>query len=163
MKKCKYFEETIDYQAEFINEGDLRLEIDGKSYLFLAPEHIKDEDALLFKSSDGKQFISYLSPDKKSFLLNGERFSFSSEREQNQKKKKKSLGEMISPMPGKILKVMAKEGEVVAEGQAILIMEAMKMEHTIYAAKEGQVEKIFYGEGELVSGGVELVRLAGEG
>jgi 3-methylcrotonyl-CoA carboxylase alpha subunit len=62
-------------------------------------------------------------------------------------------------MPGKILKILVKEGQVVEAGTPILVMEAMKMEHTIKASKAGKIEKIHFKEGEQVAGGVELVKL----
>ena len=59
----------------------------------------------------------------------------------------------------KILKIFIKEGSEVEPGTPILVMEAMKMEHTIKASKKGVVEKIHYKEGDQVQGGVELVKL----
>jgi 3-methylcrotonyl-CoA carboxylase alpha subunit len=62
-------------------------------------------------------------------------------------------------MPGKILKILVTIGQDVVIGTPILVMEAMKMEHTIKASKSGKIEKIFFKEGDQVSGGVELVKL----
>jgi 3-methylcrotonyl-CoA carboxylase alpha subunit len=62
-------------------------------------------------------------------------------------------------MPGKILKLLVKVGEDVVPGTPILVMEAMKMEHTIKASKAGKIEKIHFKEGDQVAGGVELVKL----
>lgn len=66
---------------------------------------------------------------------------------------------MLSPMPGKILKVFKKEGDSVLKLEPILIMEAMKMEHTIRAPKDGVIEKIYFSENDQVSAKVELVKL----
>lgn len=68
-------------------------------------------------------------------------------------------GQMIAPMPGKILKILVSEGSVVVAGTPILVMEAMKMEHTIKASKNGKVDKIHYKENSQVSAGAELVTL----
>jgi biotin carboxyl carrier protein len=62
-------------------------------------------------------------------------------------------------MPGKIFKVLLKEGDSVKIGDIILIMEAMKMEHAIKANKDGVVSKILFGEGEQVSGNSALCEL----
>ena len=70
-----------------------------------------------------------------------------------------NLGEMISPMPGKIFKILKKVGDEVKASETILIMEAMKMEHAIKAPVDGKIEEMPYNEGDLVDGGVELVRL----
>lgn len=78
------------------------------------------------------------------------------------KRKKKAAaaaGTLSSPMPGKIFKVIKEEGSEVKKGEAILILEAMKMEHSIRADKDGKVKKIFFKTGELVQGGVTLAEV----
>jgi 3-methylcrotonyl-CoA carboxylase alpha subunit len=67
-----------------------------------------------------------------------------------------AAGSLESPMPGKIFKVLKKAGETVKVGETILILEAMKMEHTIKATKDGCIEEIFFHEGEQVTGGAVL-------
>ncbi len=62
-----------------------------------------------------------------------------------------------APMPGLVLKILVKQGDVVAKGAPLLILEAMKMEHQIVAPKDGTVAAINCREGELVQPGVELV------
>eukprot|EP01089_Gocevia_fonbrunei_P022481 TRINITY_DN9108_c0_g1_i1.p1 TRINITY_DN9108_c0_g1~~TRINITY_DN9108_c0_g1_i1.p1 ORF type:complete len:120 (-),score=13.41 TRINITY_DN9108_c0_g1_i1:19-378(-) len=48
----------------------------------------------------------------------------------------------FAPMPGKIVSVLVKEGDKVKKGQPIVIMEAMKMEHTIKSPKDGVVATV---------------------
>jgi 3-methylcrotonyl-CoA carboxylase alpha subunit len=71
-----------------------------------------------------------------------------------------STGSLAAPMPGKIIKVLAQAGARVTRGQALLILEAMKMEHTITAPADGVVKEIHYGPGEQVLEGAELITLA---
>ncbi len=66
---------------------------------------------------------------------------------------------MSAPMPGLVLKILVREGDVVAKGVPLLILEAMKMEHQIVAPRDGEIAAIHCREGELVQGGVELVAL----
>jgi 3-methylcrotonyl-CoA carboxylase alpha subunit len=68
-------------------------------------------------------------------------------------------GSLAAPMPGKVIQVLAKAGDKVAKGQPLLILEAMKMEHTITAPAEGTVKEILYAAGEQVLEGAELIRL----
>lgn len=78
------------------------------------------------------------------------------------KKMKKAgahAGGLKSPMPGKIFKVLKNAGEEVKKGEAILILEAMKMEHSIRSDKDGKVKKVFFKVGELVQGGVILAEV----
>jgi 3-methylcrotonyl-CoA carboxylase alpha subunit len=70
-----------------------------------------------------------------------------------------AAGSLTAPMPGRIVKVMAKPGAKVGKGEALLILEAMKMEHTITAPADGTVKAIHYGAGEQVLEGAELVTL----
>ena len=62
-----------------------------------------------------------------------------------------------APMPGKVLEVMVQPGQTVAKGEGLLILEAMKMEHTIAAPADGTVSALRFGEGDQVEEGVELV------
>lgn len=81
---------------------------------------------------------------------------------QSQSRRKKSAahaGGLISPMPGKVFKVLVQAGDLVEAGTVLMILEAMKMEHSIKAPHAGVVSDIFFKEGELVDGGVELATL----
>jgi 3-methylcrotonyl-CoA carboxylase alpha subunit len=62
-------------------------------------------------------------------------------------------------MPGRVVKLLVKAGARVAKGQPLLILEAMKMEHTITAPADGVVKEIHYGEGEQVLEGAQLLTL----
>jgi 3-methylcrotonyl-CoA carboxylase alpha subunit len=74
-------------------------------------------------------------------------------------KKAQGFGGLNAPMPGKIFKILVPEGQKVAIGQTILIMEAMKMEHAIKADKEGVVSRIYFKEGEQVQSGAALAEI----
>ncbi|TAH32681.1 MAG: acetyl/propionyl/methylcrotonyl-CoA carboxylase subunit alpha [Alphaproteobacteria bacterium] len=68
-------------------------------------------------------------------------------------------GGLQSPMPGKVVQVLVSANQNVERGQPLLILEAMKMEHTIKAPSGGKVKEIFYKVGEQVSEGVELLAI----
>jgi 3-methylcrotonyl-CoA carboxylase alpha subunit len=68
-------------------------------------------------------------------------------------------GQLTAPMPGKLIAYMAKPGDWVARGQALAVIEAMKMEHTIHAPRDGVVRDCLYAEGDQVGEGSELLRL----
>ncbi|ASJ09428.1 pyruvate carboxylase [Thermococcus siculi] len=68
-------------------------------------------------------------------------------------------GVVTAPMPGKILRILVKEGEQVKTGQGLLILEAMKMENEIPAPKDGVVKKILIKEGDTVDTGQALIEL----
>jgi biotin carboxyl carrier protein len=62
-------------------------------------------------------------------------------------------------MPGRIVKVLVKEGGAVAVGDAVIVVEAMKMENELRATREGVVAKVHVKEGDRVEGGAVLVEL----
>jgi len=66
-------------------------------------------------------------------------------------------GQLTAPMPGKILEVLVEAGVEVDRGAPLVIMEAMKMEHTIAAPVAGTVSEIFFAAGEQVDEGAELI------
>ena len=70
-----------------------------------------------------------------------------------------AAGTLAAPMPGRVIKLLVKEGASVTKGQPLLILEAMKMEHTIAAPADGTVKQIHYGEGDQVLEGAELLRV----
>ncbi|HEX2835678.1 MAG TPA: biotin/lipoyl-containing protein [Thermoanaerobaculia bacterium] len=65
-----------------------------------------------------------------------------------------------APMPGQVLKILVKPGDVVSKGAPLVILEAMKMEHQILAPHDGRVEAVHCREGELVQPGGELVTVS---
>jgi 3-methylcrotonyl-CoA carboxylase alpha subunit len=66
-------------------------------------------------------------------------------------------GRLTAPMPGKVVAVLAAKGQAVKKGDALVIMEAMKMEHTIAAPHDGVVDDILYGVGDQVADGAPLL------
>jgi 3-methylcrotonyl-CoA carboxylase alpha subunit len=70
-------------------------------------------------------------------------------------------GGLRAPMPGKVIAVLVQPGARVEKGAPLLVMEAMKMEHTISAPRIGVVKEIRYAPGDQVSDGAELVDFEG--
>ena len=68
-------------------------------------------------------------------------------------------GRLTAPMPGKMVSFLAQPGDKVVKGQPLAVMEAMKMEHTISAPKDGIVAELLYAVGDQVGDGAELLRL----
>ncbi|WP_426114025.1 acetyl/propionyl/methylcrotonyl-CoA carboxylase subunit alpha [Massilia sp. PWRC2] len=66
-------------------------------------------------------------------------------------------GRLTAPMPGKVVAVLAQAGQVVKKGDALVIMEAMKMEHTIAAPADGTVDELLYQVGDQVADSAPLL------
>lgn len=75
----------------------------------------------------------------------------------------KAADKITAPMPGKITKVFVTEGQSVAKGDALLVMEAMKMEYTLKADITAHVEKILIKIQDQVALGALLVQLKEDG
>jgi biotin carboxyl carrier protein len=64
--------------------------------------------------------------------------------------------DVVAPMPGKVVRVLAKEGDEVEPGQGLFVVEAMKMQNEIRSPKKGKLEKILVKEGQVVNAGEPL-------
>ena len=134
---------TIDDGASFHVDvidklaGGYSLLYKGKSYEF----DIESKDNLFTVLSRGNLYCVELIHQKSAFA------------------RSKEFGEkkIISRMPGKIIKVLAKVGDMVTKGQGLIIMEAMKMENELKAPSSGKVKDIKVKEGKTVDAGVDLL------
>jgi biotin carboxyl carrier protein len=68
--------------------------------------------------------------------------------------------EITSPMPGKVLRVLVREGDLVDTGQAMVVIEAMKMETTLAAESAAMVKNVCVSEGQTVDHGAVLIELS---
>jgi len=69
-------------------------------------------------------------------------------------------GRLTAPMPGKIVAILVEPGQQVVQGAPLLIMEAMKMEHTITAPADGTIDAVLYQVGDQVAEGTQLLSFA---
>ncbi|HEX3881679.1 MAG TPA: acetyl-CoA carboxylase biotin carboxylase subunit [Stellaceae bacterium] len=70
-----------------------------------------------------------------------------------------AAGRLSAPMPGRVIQLFVATGDAVRRGQPLLVIEAMKMEHTIAAPHDGTVASVPYAVGDLVEEGAELIQL----
>jgi 3-methylcrotonyl-CoA carboxylase alpha subunit len=68
-----------------------------------------------------------------------------------------SAGHLSAPVPGRVVQLLVAPGDAVQRGQALIVIEAMKMEHTIAAPRDGTVASVRYAVGDLVEEGAELI------
>ena len=144
---------------DFTHLGEsISFNLNGKKYHFKLQYHSSHEFVFFGDTKYQSVVSSPLSSGDSIVLINGKEANVS---EQTVKfgKSKSHTGGLKSPMPGKIFKVIKPAGSQVLKGETILILEAMKMEHSIRADQDGVVKKINFKEGELVQGGVVLVEL----
>jgi 3-methylcrotonyl-CoA carboxylase alpha subunit len=77
----------------------------------------------------------------------------------------KSDGAIVAPMPGLVKQVFVSNGQEVVQGDPIVVLEAMKMQHTLWAAEAGQVQQLIVRENTQVDAGqvMAVIVLSDEG
>ncbi|HYW96781.1 MAG TPA: biotin/lipoyl-containing protein [Bacteroidales bacterium] len=75
------------------------------------------------------------------------------------KREKGSATPVLAPLPGNILTIFVKPGDIIRKGQKVLVMEAMKMENQILAEKDGVVESVAVTPGQSVLQGDTLIEI----
>lgn len=137
-----------------IHKEDYRLLDDTVSFIF------KDSSYLIDVISKGTEYTVYTRGVFKTFKVYNEEALL-----HESLKAGGGMGasaQLSSGMPGKIVKIFVKPGDIVKEGDPILIMEAMKMENEMRAAAEVKIKEILVKEGENVESGATLVTFAKE-
>ena len=116
-------------------------------------------DLILDRGERIKASVGSLNRDGEAMVIANGREAVGSLGGKKLKKAGAVAGNLTSPMPGKIFKILKNSGDEVKKGEAILILEAMKMEHSIRSDKDGKVKKVLFQVGELVQGGVTLAEV----
>jgi glutaconyl-CoA/methylmalonyl-CoA decarboxylase subunit gamma len=122
----------------------------------------ENEEGFTFIEFNNKKYLAEItdkSQNKYTVLLNGVSYSFTIEspisyrrRKYLEKYKQHNKIEVVTaPMPGKIIELLVEESSHVKEGEAILILEAMKMQNEIIAQVSGKVKKISVKAGDSVT------------
>ena len=68
--------------------------------------------------------------------------------------------QILAPMPGKVVRVLVKQGDAVEAGQGLVVVEAMKMQNEIRSPKSGKIERLSVTEGQAVNAGEVLAVVA---
>lgn len=141
----KFNEEKLNFQVRKIDENTFTVNNLGKKehlYFFKDKNHI-------FAFHNGEHF-KFEEIDEEA----GD-FEFSTKNE--------NLEEIVPPMPGNIVKVLVKEGDSVKENTPLIIVEAMKMETTLYSSIDGIIKSVNVSEKEQVDTDKVLIVVEKEG
>lgn len=131
-----------EVDALTLDHGAVSMVIDGHSFGVEFEEH-GDEVAVLVRNQVTRIDIA----DERKLRLRAAGAAFSVEGRQV----------VAAPMPGKVVKVLVKPGEEVAEGQGLVVVEAMKMENELKSPKAGRVVELAAKEGDTVEKDARLV------
>lgn len=147
MKKFKFTINGAQYQVEIVNveENVAEIEVNGSVY------HV-EIDRQIQKTKTPKLVRSFASPSTD---------QAKSEQKTARPTEAKGVGYVKSPLPGVILNVHVKEGDIVKIGDKLITLEAMKMENSVNADKEGKITSIKVKQGDSVLEGDLLIQIGG--
>ncbi|MDR5748191.1 3-methylcrotonyl-CoA carboxylase, partial [Caballeronia sp. LZ029] len=142
--------------------GEKRLQLDGQSARFDWSHRgetafsVQLDDALVkgHVFTDGDVFHVF---------LEGAAFAFEWQNLMAHAGDAEHEGRLTAPMPGKVIAVLVQPGVSVEKGAPLIVMEAMKMEHTIVAPATGRIGEILFDVGDQVTDGSQLLVLETEG
>lgn len=144
---------------DFSQKGnEVSFVLHGQKFLYNLTDK-NGTDMILNQQGQLKASVGTLNRDGEAMVIAGSAEAIISLAGKKARKVAGAAGSLTSPMPGKIFKVVREVGHDVKKGEVIIILEAMKMEHSIRSDKDGKVKTIFYKPGELVQGGVALAEV----
>ena len=159
-------DKSIEVDLLNLQQEEIHFELEGERYKFNL--QMENCGKIFLKDDSGKnsEVFGYRLPFKSGmtakswhYVTNGRDLFFELAGRGKKKKKSDQEGHMLSPMPGQVTKVLVKEGQEVNKNEPLIVLEAMKMEHTIRSNCKGLVKKVFFNQGDLVGGEVELLEL----
>ncbi|MGD8538708.1 MAG: hypothetical protein PVI66_08320 [Candidatus Aminicenantes bacterium] len=125
-------------------ENTIQVELNGSRY-DVTVEFLNSDEILLI--IDGKIYNAIICSSNSAFRVCVNGLSFDIEKKSvsqilGEKRSQRQKRDVKTSMPGRIVKVLLAEGDTVEEGQAVLILEAMKMQNEIKSPQKGRLTKI---------------------
>lgn len=167
-------EREVRAEIEAAGPGLYRVKLDGEEFAVSAHRTEASIYSILLGSLDEKGHVVEggrafeadvdVSADQVGVAIQGEHFDIGAIDERRKKLRNAAAGtsaggggELHSPMPGKIVKILAKEGATVKKGQGLVVIEAMKMENELACPRDGVLKSISVAEGQVVDSGALLL------
>ena len=164
---------NIEAQRDETNSNVFHMSVDGKAYEIDARRMPSQIASILWEHKSYDVDLERIA--KKSDTLDGRihvrvrgrvlRFEILDERRIKMKEAQGfrfdvgGVANIDSPMPGKVIKLLKKDGDDVKEGEGIIVIEAMKMENELRSPKAGKVREIKVKEGDAVEAGARLAQI----
>jgi len=127
-----------EFRYKFLTDELILLRVDKRNYI------IKGETSRDSEIKNTEFVLEYNSKNYEAVCKN--ELELLTEKFAQQRGGVKIKNELVSPMPGAIVKINAKEGQEVKKGEVLIVLEAMKMENELKAAANCKVQKIFVEE-----------------
>ena len=156
-------EREVAITVEDLGGSNYRVAIDGVEHVVDAQQVAGQLWSVLYGGASFVVDVTQLPTEEYEVLIKGDCHKFTLMNEQRRAmiraggKGAAGKAMVTSPMPGKVVKLLVKEGQEVAAGEGVIVVEAMKMENELKSALAGKVKEIFVGEGEVVDSGAKLL------
>ena len=156
-------EKDVKVSVEELGGSNYKVTIDGVERVVDAQLITGNLWSVLYGNGSFEVDVTRLPAEEYEVLIKGDCHKFTLMNEQRRAMLraggKGSAGKamLTSPMPGKVVKLLVEEGQEVAAGQGVIVVEAMKMENELKSALPGKVKEIFVEEGQVVESGAKLL------
>ena len=150
----------IDAEVISRDESTIRVRIGDRE---IVAEFTPNADGGGILTIDGRRYPIYGTRRKESILVSVGPASFEFKPAEGLARRRArglAAAEVIAPMPGKVLKVLVRDGDLVEAGQPLVVIEAMKMETTLAAESAAIVKHVRVEEGQTVDHGDVLIELS---
>jgi len=158
----KIGKELINFEL-FPEDNGYRIETEEKKF---KSELIKIDSNLYSMILNGKTYTIALKKEGKAIEIfyKGETFIFEvpSTRDKSALENASGIDKIVAPMPGRVVKVLKASGEKVAEGEGVIIVEAMKMESELKSSIDGTVTEVSAKDGDTVDLGAHLITVVAD-
>jgi biotin carboxyl carrier protein len=145
-----------------VDSNNLLLDYDNKSLSYKINEVNSNTYSV---ASESSKKTAYYHKEKNNIFVNIDGFTYTFEILDDDSfndfssNEDKNIDIIKSPMPGSVIKVLVNNGDEVEEGNPLIIIEAMKMETTLYSSINGKITEINVSNGEQVSPDKELIKI----
>jgi biotin carboxyl carrier protein len=162
----KLFPVTVERENSTQNAEVYLASIEGLSYPFTA-QRISPNELTLFIDGGARRVFAAATEEKVFIHIHGHIFSFDRVSADQKLFSRDALefgakDHVATPMPGKVVKILVKEGDRVALKQPLVIVESMKMENEIKSPTDGTIVSIHFAPGDLVEPGKPIIKIAPE-
>ena len=154
--RFSFNEKVYEYEHRFISDNIMVLRINNDNYVVKVDDDTENENG-----NAGTAFNVDINSDNYKVICKSE-LDLLSEKFSNNKAGSKFKNIVSSPMPGVIVKMNVKPGQRIKKSDVLLVLEAMKMENEIKAAKDCVVKEVLVKEKISVEKGQVLIKLDGE-
>ncbi|GGK59633.1 acetyl/propionyl/methylcrotonyl-CoA carboxylase subunit alpha [Amphritea balenae] len=157
-RPLKLIHNETEYDLSILEQnGQYQVQVGDASYQVAA--QLNDDKLNVIVNGHRLSMHLYNDGDALTLFHEGEQFTCEQHRENFGGDDHAGDNSLTAPMNGAVVAVLVEAGQEVKEGQTLVIMEAMKMEHSLKAPHDGTVSEIYFAEGDLVEDGAELISL----